>query len=129
MYKLILAAVVCITSSAAIAQEESKAALKKWRACADATATRFAKSTEAAQVVSRLAILSCGTEKQAAWQALSQESGPHMADDYVEIEVATQICLQSTSSKCGYESELNARMEACPLLMWWTAPAPDIVVS
>jgi hypothetical protein len=84
MYRLMLAAVVCIVPFAATAEEESKLAIKKWRACADATATRFAKSDESAQVVSRLAILSCRAEKQAAWQALSQESGAHFADDYVE---------------------------------------------
>ena len=84
MYRLMLAAVVCFVSFAASAEEESKIAIKKWRACADATATRYAKSAESAQVVSRLAILSCRAEKQAAWQALSQESGPHFADDWVE---------------------------------------------
>jgi hypothetical protein len=84
MYRLMLAAVVCVVSFAATAEEESKSALKKWRACADATATRYAKSNETAQVVSRLAILSCRAEKQAAWEALSQESGAHFADDYVE---------------------------------------------
>ncbi len=84
MHRLMLAAVLCIFSFAATAEEESKLALKKWRTCADATAARFAKSTESAQVVSRLAILSCRTEKQAAWQAMSQESGDHFADDYVE---------------------------------------------
>ena len=84
MHRLILAAVVCLISSVATAQEDSKAALKKWRACADTTAARFAKSTEAAQVVSRLAILSCRAEKQAAWQAMSKENGDHFADDYVE---------------------------------------------
>jgi hypothetical protein len=35
-------------------------------------------------VVSRLAILSCRSEKQAAWQALPQENGAHFADNYVE---------------------------------------------
>jgi hypothetical protein len=84
MYKLILVAVVSIISTAAPAQEESKVALKKWRACADATAARYAKSTEAAQVVSRYAIMSCRAEKQAAWQALSQESGAHFADEFIE---------------------------------------------
>jgi hypothetical protein len=84
MYRLLLAAVLCTFSFAATAEEESKLAIKKWRACADATATRYAKTTEPAQVVSRLAILSCRAEKQAAWQALSQESGPHFADDWVE---------------------------------------------
>jgi hypothetical protein len=79
-----LAAVICLASSAATAEEDSKVAIKKWRICADATATRFAKSTESAQVVSRLAILSCRAEKQAAWQALSQENGAHFADDWVE---------------------------------------------
>ena len=84
MYRLILAAVVCIASSAATAQEDSKSALKKWRACADAAATRYSKGTESAPVVSRYAIMSCRAEKQAAWQALSQESGAHFADDFVE---------------------------------------------
>lgn len=84
MYRLMLAAAVCFVSFAATAEEDSKTAIKKWRACADATATRFAKTNEAAHVVSRLAILSCRAEKQAAWQAMSQESGPHFADDYVE---------------------------------------------
>jgi hypothetical protein len=84
MYSLVLAAVVCIVSSAATAQEESKLALKNWRACADAAATRFAKSAESAPIVSRYAIMSCRAEKQAAWQALSQESGAHFADDFVE---------------------------------------------
>ena len=83
MYRL-LAAVVCIVSSAATAQEESKLALGKWRACADAAAVRYAKSQESAQVVSRYAIMSCRSEKQAAWEALSKESGAHLADDYVE---------------------------------------------
>ena len=85
MYRFMLAAVVCIFSfAAASAEEESKIAIKKWRACADATAMRYAKTTEPAQVVSRLAILSCRAEKQAAWQALSQENGAHFADDWVE---------------------------------------------
>jgi hypothetical protein len=84
MYRITLAAVVCIACSAAAAQEDSKSALKKWRACADAAAVRYAKSTESAQVVSRYAIMSCRAEKQTAWQALSQESGAHFADDYVE---------------------------------------------
>jgi hypothetical protein len=84
MYKLMLAALLCAVSLAAIAEEESKISIKKWRACADATATRYAKTTEPALVVSRLAILSCRAEKQAAWQALSQESGAHFADDWVE---------------------------------------------
>jgi hypothetical protein len=84
MYRPILAAVACIVSSGAIAQEESKSALKNWRACADAAAVRYAKSTESAQVVSRYAIMSCRAERQTAWQALSQESGAHFADDYVE---------------------------------------------
>lgn len=86
MCRLIVAAVVCLSCcSAATAQEESKAALKKWRACADAAATRYAKSAESAPVVSRYAIMSCRAEKQTAWQALSQESGAHFADDYVEV--------------------------------------------
>ena len=84
MYRLILAAVVGISSSAATAQEKSKLALRKWRVCADAAAMRYAKTQESAQVVSRYAIMSCRAEKQAAWQALSQESGAHFADDYVE---------------------------------------------
>jgi hypothetical protein len=84
MYRLMLAAVVCIASSAATAQEDSKSALKKWRACADAAATRYAKSTESAPVISRYAIMSCRAERQAAWQALSQENGAHFADEFVE---------------------------------------------
>ncbi|MGM4905913.1 hypothetical protein AB8B21_07470 [Tardiphaga sp. 866_E4_N2_1] len=84
MYRPMLAAIVCLVSFAATAEEDSKPAIKKWRACADATATRYAKSSESALVVSRLAILSCRAEKQAAWQAMSQESGAHFADDYVE---------------------------------------------
>ena len=44
MYRLMLATVVCIVSFAAAAEEESKLATKKWRACADATAARYAKS-------------------------------------------------------------------------------------
>lgn len=85
MYKLMLATLVCIVSFGAMAEDEqSKTAIKKWRACADATATRYAKSTESALVISRLAILSCRAEKQAAWQALSQENGAHFADDWVE---------------------------------------------
>ena len=84
MHRLMLAAVVCLVSFAARAEDDSKIAIKKWRTCADATATRYAKTTEPALVVSRLAILSCRDEKQAAWQALSQESGAHFADDWVE---------------------------------------------
>ena len=84
MYRLMLAAVACLVSFAASAEEESKITIKKWRACADATAARYAKGTESAPVISRLAILSCRAEKQAAWQAMSQESGAHFADDYVE---------------------------------------------
>ena len=84
MYRLILAAVVCVVASAATAQEASKLALGKWRACADAAAVRYAKSQESAQVVSRYAIMSCRAEKQGAWEALSKESGAHLADDYVE---------------------------------------------
>jgi hypothetical protein len=33
MYRLMLAAVACIVSCAATAEEESKLAIKKWRAC------------------------------------------------------------------------------------------------
>lgn len=84
MNRLMLAAVVCLVSFAASAEEDSKIAIKKWRTCADATAARYAKTAEPAQVVSRLAILSCRAEKQAAWQALSQENGAHFADDWVE---------------------------------------------
>ena len=84
MYRLMLAAILCLASFAAAAEEDSKSAIKKWRACADDTAARYAKGAESAQVISRLAILSCRTEKQAAWQAMSQESGVHFADDYVE---------------------------------------------
>jgi hypothetical protein len=73
-----------LSPSAAAAEDESRLTIKKWRACADATAVRYAKGTESAQVISRLAILSCRAEKQAAWQAMSQEGGAHFADDYVE---------------------------------------------
>ena len=84
MYRFMLAAIVCFVSFAATAEEDSKIATNTWRACAAATATRSAKTPEPALVVSRLAILSCRAEKQAAWQALSQESGAHFADDWVE---------------------------------------------
>ena len=55
MRKHCLVAVVCLISSIACAQEW-KPALDKWRACADAAAVRYAKSTESAPVVARLAI-------------------------------------------------------------------------
>jgi hypothetical protein len=83
MRKQFLIAVGLVISSAASAQEW-KAAIEKWRSCADAAAARFSKSSESALAVARLAALSCSAEKKQATQAVSQTDGAAFADEYIE---------------------------------------------
>ncbi|MGC1562926.1 MAG: hypothetical protein WA820_24160 [Bradyrhizobium sp.] len=83
MRKQFLVAVVCLISSIASAQEW-KPVLEKWRACADAAAVRYAKSTESAPVVARLAILSCVAEKKAALEAVKNVESASFTADYIE---------------------------------------------
>jgi hypothetical protein len=52
MPKLSLVLAGCIVSTGALAQDV-KSEVEKWRACADATAARYAQSTESAPVVAR----------------------------------------------------------------------------
>ena len=83
MFKLFLIIVGCIFSTVASAQEW-RPVLDKWRACADAAAVRYAKSTESAPVAARLAILSCVAEKKATLEAVKQVESPSFAEDYVD---------------------------------------------
>lgn len=83
MRRDLLAAVGCIISTVASAQEW-RAAADKWRSCADAAAVRYSKSAESAPVVARLAALACVAEKKQAWELVSQKDGANVADDYVE---------------------------------------------
>lgn len=84
MRQQFLAAVECMISTIAVAQQDSKQAIDKWRACADAAATRYAKSTESAPVVARLAALACVAERKQVAQAVSQQDGEHFAEEYVD---------------------------------------------
>ena len=83
MRKLFLIAFGCIVPNIAGAQEW-KAAVDKWRSCADAAAVRYSKSTESAPVVARLATLSCDNERKEARQAVSQREGASFADQFIE---------------------------------------------
>jgi hypothetical protein len=83
MFKLSLIMVGCIISTVASAQEWTPV-LEKWRACADAAAVRYAKSTESAPVVARLAILSCVTERKAALEAVKQVESATFTEDYID---------------------------------------------
>ena len=78
-----LVAVGVVFSTAASAQDW-RAAVDKWRSCADAAAVQFSKSNESAQAVARLAALSCSAEKQAASQAVSQTEGSRFASEYID---------------------------------------------
>lgn len=83
MRKQFLVAVACLISSVASAQEW-RPVLEKWRACADAAAVRYAKSTESAPVVARLAILSCVAEKKAALDAVKQVESASFTEEYID---------------------------------------------
>jgi hypothetical protein len=83
MRKHFLVAVVCLISSLASAQEWTPT-LEKWRACADAAAVRYAKSTESAPVVARLAILSCVSERKKTLEAVKLDESTSFAEEYVE---------------------------------------------
>jgi hypothetical protein len=83
MRKRFLIAVGLAISTAASAQDW-KPAIEKWRSCGDATAARYAKSSETAQEVARLAALACSAEKKQAAQAVSQVEGVAFADQFIE---------------------------------------------
>lgn len=83
MRKLFLIAVGCMVPSVACAQEW-KPTIEKWRACADAAAARYSKSTESAPVVARLAALACADEKKEALQAVTKTDGANFAEQYIE---------------------------------------------
>jgi hypothetical protein len=83
MGKYLLFALISIISTEAAAQDW-KPAVDKWRACGDAAAARYSKSTESAPVVARLAALACQEEKKQASQAVSLVEGSSFADQFVE---------------------------------------------
>jgi Tfp pilus assembly protein PilV len=83
MRKQFLVAVGCLISSIAAAQEWRPVA-EKWRACADAAAARYAKSTESAPVVARLASLSCVAERKATLEAVKNVESASFSEDYVD---------------------------------------------
>jgi hypothetical protein len=83
MRKQLLIALASMISTAAAAQDW-KPAVDKWRACGDAAAARYAKSTESAPVVAHLAALACKEEKKQASQAISQVEGSSFADQFIE---------------------------------------------
>jgi hypothetical protein len=83
MRKQFLVAVVCLTSSIASAQDWTPD-LQKWRACADAAAVRYAKSTESAPVAARLAILSCVAERKETMEAAKRVESASFAEDYID---------------------------------------------
>jgi hypothetical protein len=58
--------------------------MDKWRACADAAAARYAKSTESAAAVARLAALSCAAERKTTLEAVKQSENASFADDYID---------------------------------------------
>jgi hypothetical protein len=70
MRKQSLVAVGCVISNVASGQEW-KPTIEKWRACADAAALRYSKSSESAPVVARLAAVACIAEKKQALQAVT----------------------------------------------------------
>ncbi|GAU85977.1 hypothetical protein [Bosea sp. BIWAKO-01] len=84
MRQHVLAAAGCLIATMAAAQQDAKQAVDKWRACADATAARYAKSTESALVVARLAALACAPERKQAAQAVAMQDGESFAEQYVE---------------------------------------------
>src|ERR1044072_5456673 len=73
----------CVLATAAPAQD-SKSEIAKWRACADATAARYAQSTESAPVVARLAAIACIAEKRKVTEAVAKEDGERFAGEYVD---------------------------------------------
>jgi long-subunit fatty acid transport protein len=83
MTKLSLVLAGCIVSTGALAQDV-KSEIAKWRACAEATAARYAQSAESAPVVARLAALACTAEKRQAVQAVARQDGERFAEEYVE---------------------------------------------
>ena len=83
MRKYLLVVVGCLISNIAAAQEWRPVA-EKWRACADATAVRYAKSTESAPVAARLAMLSCVDERKATMEAVKEVEKARFAEDYLE---------------------------------------------
>src|SRR5712675_1382870 len=83
MRKQFLVAVGFVISTAASAQEW-KPSIEKWRACADAAAARYSKSTESAAAVARLAALACHEEKKRASQAVVQAEGSAFGEQYIE---------------------------------------------
>jgi hypothetical protein len=102
MRKQVLVAIGCLVSSIASAQEW-KPVLEKWQACADAAAVRYAKSTESAPVVARLAILSCVAEKEQLWKLSNWLKAPVLQMiTLIRWSVGTQMFLLSGSWKCEY---------------------------
>jgi hypothetical protein len=83
MRKLFLIVFGCIVPAVAYSQEW-RPAVEKWRSCADAAAVRYAKSTESAPVVARLATLACSNEKKEASQAVSQREGASFAEQFID---------------------------------------------
>ncbi|MCK1512943.1 hypothetical protein IVB22_10215 [Bradyrhizobium sp. 190] len=83
MRTLLVFALGSLISTAAPAQEW-KPAIEKWRACADAAAVRYSKSSESAPVVARLAALACHDEKTKASQAIVQVEGAAFGEQYIE---------------------------------------------
>jgi hypothetical protein len=83
MRKLTLVLLGGIVSTGALAQD-TKSAITKWRACADATAVRYAQSVESAPVVARLAVLACVAERKQAAEAVAQQDGERFAGEYIE---------------------------------------------
>ena len=83
MRKLFLIAFGFLVPAVASAQEW-RPTVDKWKACADAAATRYAKSTESAPVAARLAALACGDQKKEALQAVTKTDGASFADQYID---------------------------------------------
>ena len=81
--RLLLVVFGTVISTAAPAQEW-KPSIEKWRACADATAARYSKSTESAPVVARLAALAYHDEKKQASLAIVQVEGAAFGEQYIE---------------------------------------------
>jgi hypothetical protein len=70
--------------STPVVAQDWKPAVDKWRACGDAAAARYSKSSESAPIVARLAALACYDEKKQATQAVSQVEGSAFADQFIE---------------------------------------------
>ena len=79
----VLAFSIVILSNLAQAQEW-KPVTQNWRACADAAADRYAKSTESAPVAARLAIVSCNEQKKQALEAITKTDGASFAAQWIE---------------------------------------------